>query len=90
MAALHEGRRIVVADVGIETGRDCWRLAELRHRASDATIVVVADATLLPAFSRELRSDLAVTGVAALPPLRELLVTAAPVLDQTSRRRSTR
>ena len=90
MAALARGAGIVVIDVGTDMGRECWRLAELRDRAASATVVVIADAMLLPSFGGALHADLAVTGVDGLPPLRELLVSAEPELDQTSRRRSTR
>jgi len=92
VAAIDSGARAVVADVGTPDGRDHWRLAELRARQPDTATVVVADAALLPQLAGTVRADLAVTGVDALPPLRELLVTNEPVVRpaQTSWRRSSR
>lgn len=90
--ALSAGLPVVVAETEVGGGRDEWRLAELRHRAPEATILVVADATLLPRLTGAVGADLGVTRVEELPPLRELLVTATPTVDdaQTSRRRSSR
>jgi hypothetical protein len=90
MTALARPFDIVVADVGAQSPRDGWRLAEMRSRIVDATIVVVADAALLPALVGALRPDLAVRTVADLPPLRELVTGPATVDDQTIRRRSRR
>lgn len=91
MAALGAGPRVVVIDLGPPEERESWRLAELRHRRRDATYVVVADATHLPYLSGALHTDLAVTSVGLLPPLRELLVTGEPLVDdQTIWRRTMR
>ena len=91
VAALTARRRVVVLDVGAPDGRDSWRLAELRSRATKVTWVVVADATELPHLSGALHTDLAVTSVTRLPPVREMLVTKGlPVDDQTICRRTTR
>jgi len=95
VAALVSGRRAVVLDVGPSGGRDSWRLAELRHRGTagrdDVAYVVVADATQLPQLSGALQTDLAVTSVSRLPPLRELLVSEEPLVDdQTIWRRTMR
>lgn len=92
VAALASGRRAVILDAGPSGGRDSWRLAELRHRGgSDVAYIVVADATYLPQLSGALQTDLAVTSVDRLPPLRELLVTEEPLFDdQTIWRRTTR
>jgi len=80
-AALTMRRPVVVLDIGAPGGRDSWRLAELRHRGKDATYVVVADATELPHLSGALRTDLAVTSVSRLPPVREMLLTASSPVD---------
>ncbi|HEU5034940.1 MAG TPA: hypothetical protein VFT62_09325 [Mycobacteriales bacterium] len=93
VAALSSGAPVAVVETPIEDARDEWRLAELRARAPEATILVVGDASLLPALTGALRADLAVTRTADLPPLRELLLTATPAVatdDQTNRRRSNR
>lgn len=92
VAAVDRRARAVVIDVGSPIGRDDWRLAELRERQPDATFIVVADASLIPALASTVRADLAAPSVADLPPLRELLVTDEPVVrgDQTSWRRSSR
>ena len=91
IAAITRDTPVVVVNVGVPAGRDAWRLAELRDRAHGATIVVIADATLLPMLCGPLRPDLATTSVAGLPPLRELLLTqSVPLSDQTIRRRSRR
>jgi hypothetical protein len=91
MTAMSPSVTVVVVDVGVPTGRDVWRLAELRTRARAAAIVVIADATLLPMLCGPLRPDLVATSVGGLPPLRELLLTeAAAMPDQTMRRRSRR
>ena len=81
---------VVVADVGMPSPRDGWRLGEMRSRIDGATLVVVADATLLPRLVGALRPDLAVRAVADLPPLRELVTGPAAVDGQTMRRRSRR
>lgn len=91
VAAFTAGRRAVVVEIGAPEGRESWRLAELRQRSRDVTYVVVADATLLPHLSGALRTDLAVTSVSRLPPLRELLVTDYRLADdQTIWRRTMR
>jgi hypothetical protein len=90
MAALARDFRVVVADIGMPSSRDGWRLVEIRNRVPSATIVVVADATLLPRLAGPLRPDLAVRSVEDLPPLRELLTGPATIDDQTMRRRSRR
>jgi hypothetical protein len=91
VAALAAGTRAIVLDVGPPDGRDSWRLAELQHRGHDVAYVVVADATVLPQLSGALHTDLAVTSISRLPPLRELLVTEEPLVDdQTIWRRTTR
>lgn len=91
VAALTARRRVVVLDVGAPDGRDSWRLAELRNRGNKVTWVVVADATELPHLCGALHTDLAVTSVTRLPPVREMLVTKGlPVEDQTICRRTTR
>lgn len=91
IAALTAGLRAVVIDIGTPDGRDTWRLAEFRHRGGDVAYVVVADASFLPQLSGALDTDLAVTSVDRLPPLRELLVTGeALAADQTSWRRTMR
>jgi hypothetical protein len=86
VAAIDAGRRAVVLDVGAPDGQDGWRLAELRERRTatgspEVTYLVVADATHLPQLSGALGTDLAVTSVDRLPPLREVLVTDVPVTD---------
>ena len=81
---------VVVADIGRPNPRDVWRLAEMRNLAAAATVVVVADATLLPGLSGPLRPDLAVRSVSELPPLRELITGPAAIDPQTIRRRSRR
>ena len=90
MAALARDFRVVVADIGMPSSRDGWRLVEIRNRVPSATIVVVADSTLLPRLAGPLRPDLAVRSVGDLPPLRELLTGPATIDDQTMRRRSRR
>lgn len=91
VGALRRGRRAIVVDIGAPDGRDGWRLAELRDCGPDATFAVVADATHLPDLAGALRTDLAVTSVSRLPPLRELLVTDEPLVDdQTIWRRTMR
>jgi hypothetical protein len=93
VAALSSGVPVAVVETPLIDARDEWRLAELRARAPEATILVVADATLLPALTGALRADLAVTRTADLPPLRELQLTSTPAVEtdgQTSRRRSSR
>jgi hypothetical protein len=92
VAAVDRGARAVVVDVGVPTGQDDWRLAELRARQPDATVVVIGDAMVLPTLSATVRADLAVASVDALPPLREVLVTDEPLVrgDQTIARRSRR
>jgi len=91
ISALERRPRAIVVNVGSDHGRDDWRLAELRQRANDAALVVVADAIHLPLLAGATRADLAVTAADRLPPLRELLLTDEPVLtDQTSWRRSRR
>lgn len=92
VAAIERRNRTVVANFGVPSGREDWRLAELRARHPDATIGVVADAGLLPRLVATLRADVAVTSVEGLPPLRELLVSDEPLMqpDQTSWRRTTR
>jgi len=92
MAAISRGVPVVVINVGEPTGRDLWRLAELRERSCDGTMVVIADASALPLLCGPLQPDLAATDVAGLPPLRELLVDRPAALpdDQTIRRRSRR
>lgn len=83
VAALAMRRPIVVLDVGAPGGRESWRLAELRHRGYDATYAVVADATELPQLSGALRTDLVVTSVSQLPPVREMLLTASSPVDRS-------
>ena len=91
MMAIARRFTVIVADVGDPVDRHLWRLAEIRTQAPDATVVVVADAAVLPHLAGPLRPDLAVRSVADLPPLRELLMTGTtPVVDQTMRRRSRR
>jgi hypothetical protein len=91
VSAIERRPRAIVIDVGVPQGRDDWRLAELRNRRSGAAFVVVADATFLPMLAGATRAHLAVTSVADLPPLRELLLTDEPVIsDQTSWRRTRR
>lgn len=92
VAAAEQGVTAVVADVGTPSGREDWRLAELRSRRPEATVVVVAEAAHLATLTSTLNADLAVTSVDALPPLREVFVGAEPLLpdDQTSWRRSRR
>ena len=91
VAALAAGPRAIVLDVGPPDGRDSWRLAELRHRGRDVAYVVVADATVLPQLTGALHTDLAVTSVNRLPPLRELLLSDEPLDDdQTIWRRTMR
>jgi hypothetical protein len=91
VAVLGGNWRAVVVDIGAPDGRDGWRLAELRHRAGDATFAVVADAVHLPQLAGALCTDLAVTSAGRLPPLRELIVTdEALVDDQTIWRRTMR
>src|SRR3954452_14214482 len=80
VSAIERRPRAVVVDVGFPEGRDHWRLAELRSRQADAAFVVVADAALLPRLAGAAKADLAVTRVAPLPPLRELLLTDEPVV----------
>lgn len=90
VAAIERRPRAVVVDVGFPEGRDHWRLAELRSRQPDAAFVVVADAALLPRLAGAAKADLAVTSAAALPPLRELLLTDEPVVtDRASSPRAT-
>lgn len=96
ISALESRPRAVVVDLGAESssaswGRDDWRLAELRARAREAAFVVVADAVVLPMLAGATHADLAVTSADRLPPLREVLLTDEPVVDdQTSWRRSSR
>jgi hypothetical protein len=91
VAALAGGWRAVVLDVGAPDSRDSWRLAELRHRAGEATYVVVTDATELAQLAGALQTDLAVTSVSRLPPVREMLVSEESLVgDQTSCRRAMR
>ena len=91
VAALTAGQRAVVIDIGTPDGRNSWRLAELRNRGRNVAYVVVADAIFLPHLAGALRTDLAVTSVNLLPPLRELLVTEQPLVDdQTIWRRTMR
>ncbi|MDQ1748534.1 MAG: hypothetical protein QOD07_2797 [Frankiaceae bacterium] len=91
VAAMGGEWRALVLDIGAPDGRDGWRLAELRHRAGDATFAVVADAVHLPQLGGALRTDLAVTSAGRLPPLRELIVTDEPLVDdQTIWRRTMR
>jgi hypothetical protein len=92
VAAVEQGVTAVIADVGTPAGREDWRLAELRSRRPEATLVVVAEAAHLTALTSMLGADLAVTTVEALPPLREVLVGDEPRLadDQTNWRRSRR
>jgi hypothetical protein len=85
VSAIERRPRAVVIDIGHPDGRDDWRLAELRARETAAAFVVVADATLLPQLSGATRADLAVTTVADLPPLRELLLTDEPVVTDRAR-----
>lgn len=80
--AVAAGIPVVVADVGLPDGRTDWRLAELRRHGADLSVVVVADAVHLPMLSGALRADLAVTSVAGLPPLRELLVGVESASDE--------
>jgi hypothetical protein len=90
VSALARHPDVLIADIGAPNPRDEWRLAELRTVAADSTIVVVADATVLPRLAGPLRPDLCVRSVDELPPLRELLTGPAAVDDQTMRRRSRR
>jgi hypothetical protein len=91
VAALEAGHRIVVIEVPAGAGAASWRLAELRARSGEATVIVVADAMDLHALKGALHADLAVTSASSLPPLRELLVSHAVVPDgQTMLRRRTR
>ena len=90
ISALAHDPTVLIADIGVPNPRDLWRLAELRTVAADSTIVVVADASVLPRLAGPLRPDLAVRSVDELPPLRELLTGPAAVPDQTMRRRSRR
>ena len=90
VAALARDADVVVAEVGMPSPRDIWRLAEIRNRVASAAIVVVADSTLLPRLIGPLRADLAVRFVHDLPPLRELVTGPAAVDHQTIRRRSRR
>jgi DNA-binding NarL/FixJ family response regulator len=92
VAAIDSHCPAVVIDVGVPTGPDTWRLAELRVRQPDAAVVVVADAAMLSGLAATLRAHLAVTTINDLPPLRELLLTDEPLVrgDQTSSRRSRR
>src|SRR6478672_11651723 len=91
MTAIARDFAVVIMEVGFPDERDVWRLAEVRTRAAEAAVVVVADATLLPRLAGPLRPDLAVRSTADLPPLRELLVSGTTSLnDQTMRRRSRR
>jgi len=80
VSAIDRRAHAVVVDIGFPEGRDHWRLAEMRSRQADAAFVVVADATLLPRLAGAAKADLAVTRVADLPPLRELLLTDEPVV----------
>jgi hypothetical protein len=89
MAALEAGHQLVVIEAATGSGPGSWRLAVLRTRADSATVVVVADALHLPQLKGALQADLAVTSLAGLPPLRELLLSEAPA-PQTMLRRSTR
>ena len=55
------------------------------------TYAVVADSIDLPFLSGALQADLAVTSVSRLPPLREVLMTDEPLVDdQTIWRRTMR
>lgn len=91
MSAISGSARSVVADLGVPADRDDWRLAELRARAPEAAIVVLADGVHVDHLAAPLRADLAVTRMRDLPPLRELLVNDEPVVeDQTALRRTTR
>jgi hypothetical protein len=72
VAALAEDPIVLVANVGVPDGRSSWQLAELRRHTAQASVVVVADATLLPDLMGTLRADLAVTSVRGLPPISEL------------------
>lgn len=90
VSGLAQRPRALIVDVGVPSERDDWRLAELRARAAGAAIVVVADSTHLAALAAPLRADLALTQVRGLPPLRELLVSDEPVLDEHRARRHTR
>jgi len=90
MTALARPFDVVVADVGVPSARDGWRLSEMRSRIAEATLVVIADSTLLPSLVGALRPDLAVRSVKDLPPWRELVTGPATVDDQTIRRRSRR
>lgn len=91
ISAVERVARAVVVDVGDTGESDRWRLAELRSRRPDATFVVVAEAAALATLAGALAADLAVTGVDALPPLRELLVDDEPLPDdQAGWRRSSR
>src|SRR4051812_47190589 len=71
VAELRRGSTIVVADVGDVSGRDGWRVAELRAHAPAATAVVACDASMAPHLSGALRAELTVSRVHDLPPLRE-------------------
>lgn len=95
VSALNASPRVVVADVGAPSGRDDWRLAELRSRTAGVAVVVLADAAHVEELSGPLHADLAVTSLRRLPPLRELLVNDEPVVadpprasrrDESSRR----
>jgi hypothetical protein len=92
--ALSQPSEVLVAVLPPYQPSDDWRLAELRSRAPRASIVAVADPTLLPGLVGALRADLGVTRVDDLPPLREMLLTGPVRLDerpdQTNRRRSNR
>jgi hypothetical protein len=91
MTALSAGHQVVVIEGSAAPGADSWRLAELRTRAGEATVVVLSDAADLPDLKGAVQADLAVTSLAQLPPLRELLLSSAVVPDaQTMLRRSTR
>ena len=91
VAALGGDWRALVVNIGPADGRDGWRLAELRHRGADVTFAVVADAVYLPTLAGALQTDLAVTSARQLPPLRELIVTDEPLVDdQTIWRRTMR
>jgi hypothetical protein len=90
VSALGSGHRAVVAEIGVPSGREDWRLAELRSRVPDAAVVVVADAVHVRELARPLRADLAVTSLRNLPPLRELLLSDEPVVADPPAARPTR
>jgi len=90
VSAIERRPHALVIDIGVPSGRDDWRLAELRERQPGAAFVVVADATLLPLLAGATRADLGVTSVADLPPLRELRLTDEPVVTDRADPRRTR